>query len=90
MMTFEYEELACLICGLDYDKVCEDSDEWEIITNALEDKFGVDFDTFEEIAKALIDYTPVVNTALSDTPVHGFAVEEGDNLFRFVVKKKVK
>ena len=45
-MIYDYEELACHLCGLDYDKVCEDGDEWSIITDALEAKYGVDFDTF--------------------------------------------
>ena len=90
MMDWNYEELACCLCGLDYDQVCDEGDEWETITDALEKKFGVDFDTFVVIADALIDYTPVVNTALTDTPVHGFVVKEGDKLYRFIVKKKAQ
>ena len=89
-MDWNYEELACCLCGLDYDQVCDEGDEWETITDALEKKFGVDFDTFVVIADALIDYTPVVNTALTDTPVHGFVVKEGDKLYRFIVKKKAQ
>lgn len=89
-MDWNYEELACCLCGLDYDQVCEEGDEWSTITDALEDKFGIDFETFEDIASALIDYTPIVNSRLTQTPFHGFAVKEGDNLYRFVVKKEVK
>jgi hypothetical protein len=89
-MIYDYEELACHLCGLDYDKVCEDGDEWSIITDALEAKYGVDFDTFEEIADALIDYTPVVHTSLTDTPVHGYVVKEGKDLWRFIVKKNAQ
>lgn len=90
MINLDYEELACIVCGLDYDDVCEDSAEWETITDALEEKFGIDFDTFENIADTLINYTPIVKTPLTDTPVHGFVIKEEGNLFRFIVKKKVK
>ena len=27
-MDWDYEELACCLCGLDYDQVCNDGDEW--------------------------------------------------------------
>lgn len=89
-MDYDYEELACVLCGLNYDEVCDRGNEWDEIDNALYEKFGIDFETFENIADSLIEYTPVVLTEITKTPVHGFAVKEGESLYRFVVKKEVK
>lgn len=43
-----------------------------IAFDLLYDLYGVDFGQFEKLAKDLLKFTPIVRTALTNTPVHAF------------------
>lgn len=38
----------------------------------LYEKYGIDFDKFETLIEDLLDYTPIVRTAITNTKVHAF------------------
>ena len=51
-------------------------------------KYGIDFDEFETLIEDLLDYTPIVETAITNTKVHAFIDFKSDpNLI--LVKKCV-
>ena len=64
----EAEELAALVLGLDPDSI--DSSEVE---DKMADKFGVDMETFQKLAEALMPFTVAARTALSGTLCRGYA-----------------
>lgn len=40
----------------------------------LYEKYGVDFDKFETLIEDLLDYTPIVETAITNTKVHALQI----------------
>ncbi len=66
----EAEELAALVLGLDPDEA--DSSEVE---DKMADKFGVDMETFQKVAEALMPFTVAARTALGNTLCRGYAHE---------------
>lgn len=54
----------------------------------LYEKYGIDFDKFETLIEDLLDYTPIVRTAITNTKVHALIDFKSDpNLI--LVKKCV-
>ena len=60
----EAEELAAVMLGLD-----PDSDQ---IENGMADKFGIDMETFQKVAEALMPLTVPARAALSGDAFQGF------------------
>lgn len=63
---FEVEDLAAAVLGLG-----DDAEETEI-ADGIADIFGVDMDTFEKIAVALVPFTVPAKTDLLNRDVHGY------------------
>ena len=60
-----------------------------IAFDLLYDLYGIDFDQFEKLAKDLLKFTPIVRTALTNTPVHAFInCKEEPNMI--LMSKEVK
>ena len=70
----EVQELACAVCGLDYDTLVNEGRE-EKIEDALWEKFEIGIGQFSAIAEALLPFTPVVKAGLSGTLYHAFVAE---------------
>ena len=71
MTYYEVQELACAICGLDYDTLVDEGREDEI-EDALYEKFGISIEQFSAVAEALLPFTPVVEAGISGTLYHAF------------------
>jgi len=70
-IDWDIEELACLACGK------TEAETEEIINNGevdelLADKYSIDFETYSKIVQDLLPFTPVVQTALTETKFHAF------------------
>ena len=76
----EAEELAAVMLGLDPDNT--DSDQ---IENGMADKFGIDMETFQKVAEALMPLTVPARAALSGDAFQGF-VHDG----AFICKQAVQ
>lgn len=66
----EAEELAARVLGLDV----EDTPGREI-EYGMDDKFGIDMETFQKIAEALIPFTIPAPTAINNTLCRGFVYD---------------
>ena len=82
-IRWEIEELACRACG----KSEEEAE--EIINNGtidelLLEKYEIDFEQYCQIVEDLIPFTPISETAIKNTLVHGFV--DGNT---FIVKKEL-
>lgn len=75
----DIEELAKLLLNLD-----ENADYSEV-EDALYDKYDASFDSFEQIVRGLIKFTPVVETAILQTKAQGFVHDD-----YFIVKQEVE
>jgi hypothetical protein len=63
----EAEELAAVMLGLD-----PDNTDSEKIENGMADKFGIDMETFQKVAEALMPLTVPARAALSGDAFQGF------------------
>jgi len=73
-IEWEIEELACLACGKseeETEQAINDGTTDEI----LFERYGVDFETYTKIVKDLIRFTPIVQTALTETNYHAFVAD---------------
>ena len=52
--------------------ISEDDVNLDEACNLLYDKYRIDFKQFEKLARDLLKFTPIVRTALTDTPYHAF------------------
>lgn len=82
-LYWDIEELACVVLGKTEDELDE------IINNGTIDEFlveryGIDFETYSQIVKDLLYFTPHVSGALSGEKYHAFVK---DNVM--IVKTKV-
>lgn len=71
--TYDVEELACKITGLDYDEI--DADEAKI-EDALQEKFEISIGQFADIVRHLLPLVDVGYSPLTDTRYKGFADTE--------------
>ncbi|GAA4649680.1 hypothetical protein GCM10023116_19590 [Kistimonas scapharcae] len=69
---WEYEELACRVCGLDANETDRFLNDHASVDELLDDKLDIPFAIFLDIAKALLPFTPLVRTAVSDELFHAF------------------
>lgn len=76
----DIEELAAIVCGLDY-MDCDSNE----VEQALYDKFECSFEQFEKIVDALVPFTPIVTTALLGAKVQGFVCQDS-----MIVKQEVQ
>jgi len=73
-LDFEIEELACLVCGKrgeDVDKTIDDGS----INGLLDEKYGVNFETYLSIVQDLLPFTPIVQTAIDKRNYHAFVFD---------------
>lgn len=68
MDELEILDLAIAVLGLD-----ADFDDEDLIEQKIEDRFDIDFDTFGEIASALLPFVEVGKSPLTGTVYKGFA-----------------
>ena len=54
----------------------------------LYERYGIDYDMFEILINDLIEYTPIIRTALTNTKVHAF-IDFKSNSNLILVKKCV-
>ena len=66
-------EVAAHIFGIDPD----DDDIDETVEDALYERWGIDADTFANIAAALLKLTPVLQSPLSEKRAHVFGWQDG-------------
>jgi len=81
-LDWDIEELACKVLGKTDDELDE------IISNGsidalLMETHGIDFETYSQIVKELLYFTPLVKSPLTDEVYHAFV--EGNNM---IVKVK--
>ena len=86
MSYYEIQELACAVCGLDYDTLVDEGREDEI-ENTLYEKLNVDIEQFGDVVKALLPFTPCVKAGLSGTIYHAF-VNEKEGIM--IIKQEAK
>lgn len=84
----DYAELALRCCGLTEDEANETLENFDDVEQKIYDKFEVDSDTFEKIARALVKFTPVLESPLFKTRHHTFGIQE-DIHFTAIVKEQV-
>lgn len=72
MDIWETEELACYVLGKTEAEANEIIDEPGKIDELLMDKYKIDHNTFHQIIKDLLPFTPKVQTALAENLVHAF------------------
>lgn len=70
LSELDVEELACFVCGLDYDEIDADT---EVIEDKLIDEFGCDLSQFTELMRILLPMVDVAKSQLSEKLYHGFA-----------------
>jgi hypothetical protein len=68
----DVEELACFVCGLDYDEIDADTD---VIEDNLIVEFGCDLTQFTELMRILLPMVDVQKSQISERIYRGFADE---------------
>lgn len=68
--SLDVEELACVITGLDYDKIDADT---SVIESAMYDQFGIDLESFQEILSRLLPLIDVGKSPLTKKRYKGFS-----------------
>ena len=73
MNEWDIEELAYRAMGKSEDEAdaAIDDDEMDV-DDALYEKYGCDFETYQKIVEDLIKFTPIVESALTKTKFHAF------------------
>lgn len=71
--SFEVEELACHITGLDYDEIDADT---EKIDESLQEEFGCDLNQLTHIIQRLLPLIDVGKSPLTNERYKGFADSE--------------
>ncbi len=64
----QVEELAALVCT-------DSQDEAEQVAcseTLLQEKYGIDMDTYHQIVKDLLPFTPIIQTAIDGQKFHAF------------------
>lgn len=73
MRYWQVQELLCFASGMnseEADDFCNNDGDYDLLSfNA----FGVDFEQFEQIAEALLNFTPLVESPISGDVYHCFA-----------------
>ncbi|MCA3987793.1 hypothetical protein JKP12_18160 [Vibrio vulnificus] len=82
MDLFDIQRLAGAVLGLTDDETDEVIDTDEDFDTPLLEKFGIDLDTFGNVAEALLPLTPMISSPLTKTVYHAFVrqLSNGDCL----------
>lgn len=73
--SYDIEELACKVLGLDYDKIDADT---EIIEDKINEEFFIDLETFQRIVERLMPLVEKQKSGLTNKILKGFAdIENG-------------
>jgi hypothetical protein len=86
---FSFQELAGAVLGLseeEFDKIIEEDDSQ--LEDLIYEKFECDFNVFQEIAKALLKFTPPVGSELSGVVYNAFVKDLGDGNVLALLKEK--
>jgi hypothetical protein len=84
-MSVRVEDVIMFLDDIGVTKENNDLD-FGVADDAIYDKLGVSLDDFYESAKFLIDYTPIVESPLTDKLYKGFVNKENTML---LIKKKI-
>mgnify|MGYP000949347412 CR=1 FL=1 len=68
--SYDIEELACKVLGLDYDKIDADT---EKIEDKINEEFFIDLETFQRIVERLMPLVEKQKSDLTSTMLKGFA-----------------
>jgi len=74
-IEWEIEELACVVCGKteeETEQIVNDS----VADDMLNEKYGVDLETYCAIVKDLLRYTPTVKSAFLGKDYHAFVKKD--------------
>ena len=74
-LTHEYEAIDVAACILGIDEDSESID--EEIEAELDKRWGIDLDTFRDIAECLLKMTPTLQSPLSGNQYHVFGRRDG-------------
>ena len=88
MCYSDFQELACVILGLNYDELVDNGEEGEI-DNALYDKFEITMEQFCDLVKALLPLTMPQRSILTKEWHYCFGKDEGIGMWRAIIKMKV-
>lgn len=86
MSYYDLQELACVVLGLDYDRLVDNGEEDEI-ENALYGKFEINMEQFGDLVKALLPLTIPLQSPFTKEWHYCFGKEDG-NLWRAIIKMK--
>ena len=84
----ELQELSCAVLGLDYDEIVNEGRESEI-DEKLYEKFEIGIEQFQNVAEALIEFTPLVGGGVTGDVYHAFG-KVLDSKGRFFCLAKTK
>lgn len=85
---FEIEELAATIIANGDDEKVDQILEGDVVSE-FENISEISFEAFSKAVQMLINFTPALNSPLSDSSYHCFGVYD-KNIFRAIVKSKMK
>ena len=89
MDLFDIQRLAGAALGLTDDETDEVIDTDEDFDTPLLEKFGIDLDTFGNVAEALLPLTPMISSPLTKTVYHAFVRHLGGGDCLAICKRKV-
>lgn len=84
MSYYDLQELACVILGLDYNKLVDNGEEDEI-DNALNDKFKIGMEQFVDLVKALLPLTMPLQSPSTSKCYYCLGKEE-DGFWRAIIE----
>ncbi len=83
----DFYELAMRLFGFDPEDDKDFEDFEEKAENLIYEKYEIEVDNFEKLLKDLVKFTPIIKTAVTETPVQGF-VDVKKQMFLY--KEEVK
>ncbi|HFS8442622.1 TPA: hypothetical protein ACH2LO_000654 [Vibrio cholerae] len=90
MDLFDIQRLAGAVLGLTDDETDDVIDTNEDFDTPLLEKFGIDLDTFGNVAEALLPLTPMISSPLTKTVYHAFVRHLGNGDCMAICKSQVK
>lgn len=90
MEHWEHEELLSMIIANNNEEEAERLINEEDMDVQCDDKFGVGFEEFSAIVRAIMPYTPMLKSPLTKSVHHCLGVTMGGGGFRAIVKREPK
>ncbi len=84
----EIAELACLMLHVNYNELLDQGYDESYIDDMFYEEYNITLEDFEHILKDLIKFTPTWKSPLTDEIYQGFVVNEGESLWRSVIREK--